>query len=204
MLWDALDAFDDNGTWLVDLDRCLLHDCALRYYLREDGIMGERPYGPKVPDPTLNVAAPTGDSGEVSLMQKAALDDLVANAQAYEARILTYFDAVAQRVAATAMNGDFDEVRTWVAANPGCPLPALKDQLILEDINLHSDGWDGIGCISFDFDCGWEEEHGVSLLMHTARVIAEGGRAEFACGDQALERARHAQKWQTGFDIPLS
>ena len=204
MLWDTLDPFlDDSGQCLVTIDRCLLGDCGVRSGVREDGIMVAKWPWPKEPDTTLNVAAFADASGQVSLMQKAALDHLVTNAPAYEARILTYFEDVVQRIARQALDADFDEVREWLAAVPGRSLPGVRDQLLLDDIYLHSDGWDGIGCITFDFYCGWEEEHGVSLLMHTARVIAEGGRAEFGTCEEVLGAARGSQKWQTGFDIAL-
>ena len=205
MLWDTLDPFFDDrydGVWLVTIDRCLLRDCGLRAMVREDGLMRENYPWPAEPEPILNVSAAADESGQVTMTQKAALEHLIANASAYEARILAWFDAKVKQVTAQALEGDFDEVRNWVAANPGRPLPGVKDQLLLKDIFLHSDGWDGVGCITFDFRCGWEEEHGASLVMHAGRTIAEGGQAEFM-GAEVLEAARFRQQWQSGFDIVL-
>jgi len=206
MLWDTLDPFFDDtyscASWLASIDRCLLRDCGLRSGIRADGVMSERWPWPQEPEPYLNVSAAADESGQVTLMQKAALEHLISNASAYEARILAWFDAKVKQVTAQALEADQDEVRNWVTANPGRSLPGVKDQLLLDDIYLHSDGWDGIGCITFDFHCGWEEEHGASLVMHTARVIAEGGRAEFTMAE-VLEAARYSQQWQSGFDITV-
>ena len=58
--------------------------------------------------------------------------------------------------------------------------PAAIDHLYqLTSIGLLDDGIDDCGYCYFNFISGWDEEHGISILMHKSGVLAAGGISEF-------------------------
>lgn len=55
---------------------------------------------------------------------------------------------------------------------------SLEVQVELTSITLIDDGIDEIGFSCFDFSVGWDDEHGISVLMHKDNVLAAS-----CCGD---------------------
>lgn len=73
---------------------------------------------------------------------------------------------------------DFEEEYGYdvpVIEQPG----ELKDLIKLHTIHIQSTAKDGIAYLGYEFDCNWEEEHGLGVMMHGSRVI-EIGPAEVA------------------------
>lgn len=71
---------------------------------------------------------------------------------------------------------DFEEEYGYdvpVIEQPG----ELKELIKLHTIHIKSTAKDGIAYLGYEFDCNWEEEHGLGVMMHGSRVI-EIGQAE--------------------------
>ena len=47
--------------------------------------------------------------------------------------------------------------------------------ITLQDINVHQIEKAGMPYVGYQFACKWEEEHGLGVLMHGARVVEIGG-----------------------------
>ena len=56
---------------------------------------------------------------------------------------------------------------------------ALDGQVELTSIGLVDDGFDDVGFSLFEFAVGWDEEHGLSVLMHRGYVLAASCGADF-------------------------
>lgn len=59
------------------------------------------------------------------------------------------------------------------------PTIASEDDLAkviqLEEINIHQISKSGVPYVGYQFSCGWDEEHGLGVLMHDKRVVEIGG-----------------------------
>jgi hypothetical protein len=63
----------------------------------------------------------------------------------------------------------------------------LHKQIDLLGITILSCVHAGVNLVAFDFNVGWDAEHGVSILMHKGEVLASSGIAHFTGrGDQPL------------------
>lgn len=51
----------------------------------------------------------------------------------------------------------------------------LKALIGLRAMNVHQVQKDGIPYLGFVFDCSWDEEHGLGILMHGTRAVQIGG-----------------------------
>lgn len=51
----------------------------------------------------------------------------------------------------------------------------LTKVIALEEINVHQIAKDGVPYVGYQFSCGWDEEHGLGVLMHDKRVVKIGG-----------------------------
>lgn len=56
---------------------------------------------------------------------------------------------------------------------------SLDLQVELVGIGMFDHGFDEVGFCTFDFDVGWDEEHGLSILMHKGNVLAASCSADF-------------------------
>jgi len=51
----------------------------------------------------------------------------------------------------------------------------IQETLHLNRLSVHNKFFRGSAYIGFGFDCSWEEEHGVGVLLHADRVVSIGG-----------------------------
>jgi hypothetical protein len=74
--------------------------------------------------------------------------------------------------------------------------PAAVDHLFkLIGIGLADSGMDECGFTSFEFQTGWDRDHGLGVLMHKDRVLAAGGLTELIRGPGVLEGAKAVQAY---------
>lgn len=59
----------------------------------------------------------------------------------------------------------------------------------LVGIGLIDHGLDECGFSSFEFQTGWDRDHGISILMHKANVLIAGGMGENTCEGTDLIQA---------------
>ncbi|MFI6013406.1 DUF6985 domain-containing protein [Streptomyces sp. NPDC051243] len=53
--------------------------------------------------------------------------------------------------------------------------PSLEDLLGISALYVHPVARNGIPYVGVEFDCSWDEEHGLGVLMHGTRVVDVGG-----------------------------
>jgi hypothetical protein len=74
--------------------------------------------------------------------------------------------------------------------------PSAVDQLFkLVGIGLADSGLDDCGFSSFEFQTGWDRDHGLGVLMHRDRVLAAGGMTELIRGSGVLAGAKAVQAY---------
>jgi hypothetical protein len=76
--------------------------------------------------------------------------------------------------------------------------PSAVDHLFkLVGIGLTDSGLDDCGFSSFEFQTGWDRDHGLGILMHKDRVLAAGGMTELIGGsfDSIVAGARYVQQY---------
>ena len=63
-------------------------------------------------------------------------------------------------------------------------------------IGLVDNGLDQCGFSSFEFQSGWDRDHGVSIIMHRNRVLAAGGMQEYIFrGPELIECIKYVQSY---------
>jgi hypothetical protein len=74
--------------------------------------------------------------------------------------------------------------------------PAAIDQLFkLVGVGLADGGLDECGFTSYEFQTGWDRDHGLGVLMHRDRVLAAGGMGEMIYGSDLAASARVVQSY---------
>ena len=74
--------------------------------------------------------------------------------------------------------------------------PSAIDQLFkLVGVGLADSGLDVCGFSSFEFQTGWDRDHGLGVLMHQDRVLAAGGMCELIYGTDLTAGARAVQSY---------
>jgi hypothetical protein len=74
--------------------------------------------------------------------------------------------------------------------------PAAVNHLFkLVVISLNDSGLDEYGFIAFEFQTGWDHDHGVGILMHRDRVLAAGAMGEMIYGSSIAAGARATQEY---------
>jgi hypothetical protein len=66
----------------------------------------------------------------------------------------------------------------------------------LVGIGLVDNGLDECGYSSFDFQTGWDRDHGTGILMHKTNVLVAGGMSEYICrGSDLIEAVKCVQAY---------
>ena len=152
----------------------------------------------------VEVTAFCETSKEFGSLQENAWNFLIANAEAIDANLrrkLFVHHLKGYRGFVDELVPDFedDELDGWNEIKDAIDWesPAAIDHLYeLTGIGLLDDGFDECGFYYFDFQSGWDEEHGVSVLMHRAEVLAAGGMAEFSNrGPGLIPHAKSIQEY---------
>lgn len=74
--------------------------------------------------------------------------------------------------------------------------PTAVDQLFkLVGIGLADSGLDECGFSSFEFQTGWDRDHGLGVVMHRDRVLAVGGMTELIGRRGVAEEAKVVQSY---------
>ena len=74
--------------------------------------------------------------------------------------------------------------------------PLAIDQLFkLVRVGLADSGLDECGYSAFEFQTGWDRDHGLGVLMHRDRVLAAGGMGELIYGTDLAAGARTVQSY---------
>ena len=135
-------------------------------------------------------------------LQERAWDFILANAAAIEAALRRKLFAWHKKSLAQFRDEDLPHVKElqeyWEEIERQVPVeePSAIDHLFkLVGIGLADSGLDECGFSSFEFQAGWDRDHGLGVLMHRDRVLAAGGMTELICGPGIVEGARVVQSY---------
>lgn len=75
-------------------------------------------------------------------------------------------------------------------------VPSAVDHLFkLVGIGLADSGLDNCGFSSYEFQTGWDRDHGLGIVMHRDRVLAAGGMTELISGPGVVEGVKAVQAY---------
>lgn len=162
-------------------------------------------------DPSSPSAREAGSEITVSLyeeggddsLQERAWEYILANQAAIEAALRRKLFAWHTKRVAQFREDDLPgapaEYQTyWKVVEKQVALeePLAVDQLFkLVGVGLADSGMDECGFTSFEFQTGWDRDHGLGILMHKDRVIAAGGMGELISGGSVLTGAKAVQAY---------
>ena len=134
-------------------------------------------WGAAAGGPVTVTFAPQGrDDAPLSAAELALVDWMVAHEAELRAAVLAGIVAAYPDLQASYRNAldDFDAVMPNVAL-----VEDMQALICLEGINVHPVVRDDVPYLGYEFACTWDDEHGLGVLMHGARVV-EVGQADTA------------------------
>lgn len=207
MLFSDLEFVHENDyPWEeASMESCIFEDHSVCVYLWDDGQFGEESEDDVKSQGPVKVTAYYDVSEKIVDFHREAFKHFIDNAKSYEKRLLAYLADIAKNNIELAMGeADSPEIIKFIEKHKLYGIDGLKKQISWSGITLYDHGWEGVGFVTFDFECAWDTEHGISILMHKGKIIAEGGEAEFTGrGDSLIKHAEYSQKHTAGYDIEL-
>jgi hypothetical protein len=188
-----------------EIPRLIFQDSVVQIVFMEDYFDDYTVEGIDPPNAKARVTASVEVTGKLNEFHEGAYNNFIENPGSYEKRIRDYLLAkIEMNLTRAIAFSDTPKLRPFIKKF-GLNTPAgLNKQIEWTGITLYDHGWDSIGFITMDFKCGWDEEHGISILMHRNKIIAEGGLGEFSnCGTGLIETAKYTQSYATGYDVAL-
>ena len=156
----------------------------------------------RVASPDVEVAMYAVGGDGFGGLQERAWDFILANAAAIETALRRKLFAWHKKSFAQFRDEDLPHVKPlqkyWKEIERQVPVeePSAIDHLFkLVAIGLADSGLDECGFSSFEFQTGWDRDHGLGVLMHKDRVLAAGGMTELICGPGIVEGARVVQSY---------
>jgi len=143
--------------------------------------------------------------------QERAWEFLLTNAAAIEIALRRKLFAWHKKQMARHREEDLPHVpeyqKYWKKIEKQVPFeePSAIDQLFkLVGVGLADSGLDECGFSTFEFQTGWDRDHGLGVLMHRDRVLAAGGMGELIYGADLAAGARTVQSYDLDdCDFPL-
>jgi hypothetical protein len=74
----------------------------------------------------------------------------------------------------------------------------LKSLFGLANVHIHQASKNGVSYVGLEFECTWDSEHGLGVMIHKNRIVDFGG-ADTAILEWIADR--DAQRWNTGGHI---
>lgn len=173
----------DGYSWTCQMQQDFWAGCCTRV----DAYRGNQPSDGKIRLCISPVAGPP------CAEQVAAYEYLLSNSESVYASLLkAVFDVY------PSLRSDYregygysddmdDEEKEEFEEEYGEWVPALSEpadlKTVVRPINIHisTSAKDGVAFFGFEFDCNWDEEHGLGVLMHRDRVL-EVGQADTSFG----------------------
>ena len=142
------------------------------------------------------------NNGFNSGYQERAWEFLLANATGIEIALRRKLYAWHKKRMAEHREEDLPHVpelqKYWKKIEKQVPFedPSAIDQLFkLVGVGLADSGLEVCGFSSFEFQTGWDRDHGLGVLMHRDRVLAAGGMCELIYGTDLAAGARAVQSY---------
>lgn len=165
--------------------------CRILFTVCWDGEIIERNTQLKLDD-SVQVLVFSKDNCLPSQIQTAACSYLLQNqnevatavSQTLHQAVLQNIDEARHAIGDEALKKNFDEA---IAKHQLDTTEGVRKQVELSEIGFLEQGKDEHSYVSFDFDCGWDDEHGISILMHQDKVLAISSCADFYHRGEGLE-----------------
>lgn len=168
-----------------------------------------KPYPLEPSDASARVASDTVGvflfewSDEAAPLQQAGWEYLVANAAAVEAALIQKLQAMQAKcleMHEEELEGADFLQKHWKEIEAGLrsPVGEAVDQFYkLVGISLGATGLDECCFVGFEFQSGWDQDHGLGIAMHKDRVLAAGGMTELLTPiGSTVERIKATQKYE--------
>jgi hypothetical protein len=192
----------------------LLRDAVVAFappYPEYPELQDDRSFG-STNDPSSPSARESSSEAEVAMyadsgngfggFQERAWEFILANAAAIETALRRKLFAWHRKQLARFRDEDLPNVEEmleyWEEIERRVPVeePSAIDHLFkLVGIGLADSGPDDCGFSSFEFQAGWDRDHGLGVLMHRDRVLAAGGMGELIYGPGIVDGARVVQSY---------
>jgi hypothetical protein len=134
--------------------------------------------------------------------QERAWNHILANVQAIEAALRRKLFSWHLKQMAQHRDEDLPHVpalqKYWKVIQKQVPLeePSAVDKLFkLVGIGLADSGLDECGFSSFEFQTGWDRDHGLGVVLHRDRVLAVGGTTELIGSRNLVADVRDVQSY---------
>ena len=134
--------------------------------------------------------------------QERAWEFLLANAATIEMALRRKLQAWHKKRMAQHLEENLPHVpelqKYWKKIEKQVPFeePSAIDQLFkLVGVGLADSGLDECGFSAFEFQTGWDRDHGLGVLMHRDRVLAAGGMCELIYGTDLAVGASAVQSY---------
>jgi hypothetical protein len=181
----ALKFDEDLEAWTGHLKTPAFAGCKRKWRLSPLGNLREWPADDDddVDDKKLEIVVADGDDGEgPGPMQRAALAAFRANEAAVRAAVLAEIARVARENYVTTKQ--LPPTATSLTsqrelADRLCTPAGVTEWLDPPSIQFHATGKKGVAYTSFNFGAGFDDEHGIAVLMLADRVQEVGGSGEF-------------------------
>ncbi len=156
----------------------------------------------RVVSDTVQVACYAAEQGVGSAHEKA-WDYLLNHAAAIEAALRRKLKARHAKSLQSFVENDLPEMKSlqkyWKEIQGQVDVEssmALDQFFKLVSIGLADHGLDECGFVAFDFQTGWDRDHGLEIVMHKDRVLAAGGMQEIiSAGASILDAAKSIQAY---------
>src|SRR5215213_9523718 len=156
----------------------------------------------RVASSEVEVAMYAGSGNGFGSLQERAWDFILANAAVIETALRRKLFAWHKKQLAQFRDEDLPHVKPlqkyWkeIERRVLVEEPSAIDHLFkLVAIGLAGSGLDDCGFSSFEFQTGWDRDHGLGVLMHQDRVLAAGGMGELIGGPGVLAGAKSVQSY---------
>jgi hypothetical protein len=155
------------------------------------------------PSPDVEVALYAGGGNGFGGFQERAWEFILAHPAAIEAALRRKLLAWHRKQMAQFREEDLpgappEYQKYWKVVERQVALgePSAVDHLFkLVGIGLADSGLDDCGFSSFEFQTGWDRDHGLGVVMHRDRVLAAGGLGELIGGPGVLAGAKVVQSY---------
>lgn len=122
-----------------------------------------------------------------------AFQHLLRNAKQYEAAVCVVLESEIQALIEKALvSPNANDARTLINRYALDRQDAASRLLSFCGLAIFDEGPSDHGFLALDFNCGWDEEHGLSVLMHMGKVLTVGAIGDFE--DRAGELSNFVKK----------
>lgn len=146
-------------------------------------------------------------SEAASDLRQNAWQFILENASAIEKSLVKKLMAIHTRSLTQFLEEEMPDVpefqKHWEEISRVIPNPeeSITSFFKLVGVSLATSGLDECGFVGFEFQSGWDQDHGLEILMHKDRVLVAAGMTELMSpGKSIVESVKATQKYESDPD----